>query len=671
MKTMTAIALAAALAAGAALPASGYEVVSGHPRLYVTANDLPALRARCEGPMAADYAVSKNWADDHINDSLPFSSVDAYMHNLCTYSFIYLVTGNAAYAGRAKAIAQYAMGQGFQGEGPYITGLALFFDWCYDYLTPAERQTFGWELAESGLAYEAGTNWTETNNYHSKPSRLKGLAYAGLAIYGEGINDAAATELCDLFEEHLFGPDYVLACIDEIGGDGSYYEGDYTLSVIGESLVAACLIWRSATGEDAFAVSGNLQNMATYLIYDVFAKNGPGGGAFMSGSKQGDSKTHTWGAASLRRVLHVLANVYRDPRAEWLGLRIDSLGLGWINRNERWRLLIYRDPSVGTQAPTGLPDAWYFSDMGTVYMRSGFDYSEGSDDVYAVFRCEAMNAGHTNAHQNHILLARGADLLAIDSGVYDGGVSSHHLNYFSRTIAHNTVTVYDPSETTFGGYANDGGQMMPKELPVRFGDASSPEYYRGKIEAFKNTDTFTYVKGDATAAYASYKLDLFTREIVWLKPNVFVVLDRVRATSPSYTKRWLLHSIEQPSISGSTATITRGDSKLVVTSVLPEGASITRVGGPGHEFDVNGTNYPPSQSWTEDMGAWRIEITPSDSAAEHLFLTVLCVAGAGETAPTVRPVESEEMVGVQVDSEVVLFSATGAAVESASYEFGD
>ena len=166
-------------------------------------------------------------------------------------------------------------------------------------------------------------------------------------------------------------------------------------------------------------------------------------------------------------------------------------------------------------------------------------------------------------------------------------------------------------------------------------------------------------------------MELFTREIVYLKPDVFVVLDRVTATSPSFTKRWLLHSVNQPAISGNTATITQGDSKLVVTSVLPVDAGVARVGGAGHEFDVNGTNYPPSLAWTEDMGAWRLEITPGTDAAEHVFLTVLCVAAAGAATPDVGLIEGDEMVGVQVDGQVVLFSATGAEVAAATYEYGE
>ena len=200
MRTMTAFVLIAIVTLGAAVPSAGYTVVSGHPRLYVTSADVAALRAKCQGPMAADYAISKNWADDHMNDSLPLSNALTYQHYLATYSFNYLVSGNTSYAARAKAIALNAMSRGLSGQGEYNAGLALFFDWCYDYLTPAERQTIGWELGESGLDYKATVDWVGTNNYHSKPSRLKGLIYPGLAIYGEGIHNSAATTLCDLYQ---------------------------------------------------------------------------------------------------------------------------------------------------------------------------------------------------------------------------------------------------------------------------------------------------------------------------------------------------------------------------------------------------------------------------------------------------------------------------------------
>jgi len=145
----------------------------------------------------------------------------------------------------------------------------------------------------------------------------------------------------------------------------------------------------------------------------------------------------------------------------------------------------------------------------------------------------------------------------------------------------------------------------------------------------------------------------------------------VKATSASYTKRWLLHTVNEPVVSGDTVTITEGSSRLFVKSLLPAPRTITKVGGTGHQFDVNGVNYPPSQSWTADMGAWRIEVSPGSSATEHLFLHVLHATSSSVTSmPAVSLVEGEDMVGVEVGSHVVMFSRTGATIDSETYEYG-
>lgn len=673
MKRLRVIALALLVLAAFASTSYAYQVASGHPRLFFLAAELPALRAKCTGPLASDYNDLKSYCDSNMNASLPLGSIDFYEDELAAYSFAYLMSQNAAYAARAKQIATYAMGQNYAGQTPYTNGMSLFYDWCYGYLTAAERQTFGAAVAASGNAYLASENWTAMNNYHSKASRLADFAYAGIAIYGDGVNNSAAVTFCNMFHEHTFGAQHTIACIDEIASDGSYFEGDYNMIVLGESFREGCWLWDTATDEDAFDVSGNLKNMIDYYLYDVFAKNGPGSSASMSASKQGDSKSHTIGSASVRVVMQSLARKYQDGRGKWLAGQITSVGLGYVNRPDRWKLIVYTDTALASVTPPSPPPSRCFRDMGTVYMRSGWNLAETSTDVYAVFRCEQMGAGHTNAHQNHFLIARGNDLLAIDSGVYDGGVSSHHRNYFERTIAHNTITVYNPGETTFGSLANDGGQIPPSdELPVRFGDASASDYYRGKIVGYRDTGEFTYMKGDATAAYSPSKVSLFTREMVYLKPDVFVILDRVRATSASYKKRWLLHSVNEPTITGDTVMVQEGTSRLFVKSLLPSARAITKVGGPGRQFDVNGANYPPGQTITADMGAWRIEVSPSVNAEEHMFLHVLYACGSGvSTMPEATLIEGDEMVGVEVAGHVVMFSRTGATVDSETYEYGD
>ena len=672
MKRPATFALLVAVLLSFALTASAYEVVSGHPRLYFTAEELPVLRAKCAGALASDYQTMKSWCDVHKSDSLPLASPDFYETHLAAYSFVWLMSQDDSYAERAKSIANYVMSHGQQNIEQFTRGGSYFFDWCYGYLSVSERETLGAAVVASGKNYLDLNNWDQMINYHSKPRLLRTLTAPGLAVYGEGISDVDARELCDVAYEHTFGGDHTLCAIDEIAGDGSYFEGDYTNTVLATKYREHCEMWASATDADPFAASGNFQNMSTYYLYEVFAKNGPGAAASMSGSRQGDSHNHTMPAATIRLAMYSLAKRYQDPRAQWLAEEIETQGLGYVLSYDLWKLIVEKDTSLTTQSPAGLPDSWYFQTMGTVYMRSGWDYSESSEDIYAVFRCEKYPPGHTHAHQNHLFIARGNDLLAIDSGTYDNSVSSHHFNYFERTIAHNTITVYDPGEGTFGSYANDGGQIPPSVHVhgVYCGDASLLERDRGHIIGYQESDAFTYAIGDATAAYAPYKLDLFTREVVWVKPNIFVILDRVRATSASYEKNWLLHSLNEPQIAGDTAVIQEGGSKLFVKTVMPSAFQMTKTGGSGHEFDVNGVNYAPSGGADPDHGAWRIEVRPTMSADEHLFLHVLYVADSSAgSMPEVNPIATDDVVGVEIGGHVVVFSRTGASINSVMYEY--
>ncbi len=79
-------------------------------------------------------------------------------------------------------------------------------------------------------------------------------------------------------------------------------------------------------------------------------------------------------------------------------------------------------------------------------------------------------------------------------------------------------------------------------------------------------------------------------------------------------------------------TATAGSSAV---PVLPEKPSITKVGGPGNEFLVGGIHYavgPNASSgrkaqlhYGELPGAWRVEESPSEPAAEDYFLNVLAM----------------------------------------------
>jgi hypothetical protein len=67
-----------------------------------------------------------------------------------------------------------------------------------------------------------------------------------------------------------------------------------------------------------------------------------------------------------------------------------------------------------------------------------------------------------------------------------------------------------------------------------------------------------YVAADCTQAYAATKLESWIRQIVFLRPGTFVILDRVVSAKPEYKRTWLLHSRFEPKIDGRTFGIANG-----------------------------------------------------------------------------------------------------------------
>ena len=140
------------------------------------------------------------------------------------------------------------------------------------------------------------------------------------------------------------------------------------------------------------------------------------------------------------------------------------------------------------------------------------------------------------------------------------------------------------------------------------------------------------------------------------------------SSNPDFKKFWLLHSVEEPVIEGNRFIVKRtknGDSGMLQDQVLlPEAgdARIEKVGGPGKEFWVFGTNYPndalPNRpDDANERGAWRVEVSPATPAAENYFLNVMQVAD--NDCPKMHEaqrIDADKVVGVQIADRIVTFS---------------
>jgi heparin/heparan-sulfate lyase len=363
-----------------------------------------------------------------------------------------------------------------------------------------------------------------------------------------------------------------------------------------------------------------------------------------------------------------------------------------VARN-RWRDLLWYDDTIAEKPLETLPPSRVFRGKGLVMTRSGWGWDENKPALpvaWITFKCSPYYGDHTHFDNAHFdIYYKGG--LAIDSGRYDDdwGMErdpeevrkSQFFNYYQRTIAHNTVLVYDPEEKWEMNVVNDGGQ---KALLIAGGLRNSPEDYdqgtfpsdggkrgscdwatnpgrwdTGSLLAYSGSKLFTYACGDATKSYSDTKLKSFVRQFLFIQPNVVVVFDRVVATKPEFKKTWLLHTIEEPRLLESPAfeAVSR-EGRLACVPVLPTKVSVTKVGGPGNEFLVGGIQYacgPNASSGRtaelfhgETPGAWRVELCPSQASAENYFLNVILLTDKASSALPEVKVFSDDAAAVTV-----------------------
>jgi hypothetical protein len=181
---------------------------------------------------------------------------------------------------------------------------------------------------------------------------------------------------------------------------------------------------------------------------------------------------------------------------------------------------------------------------------------------------------------------------------------------------------------------------------------------------------------------------------VYIRPDLFVIFDRVSSVRETDAKRWYLHTMEEPRVldgdevpdrsvhsaghaiwKGVTGRATHKGSALFWKTLLPRQAVIRKIGGRGHQFEVNGENYDMYDAWYErlgqdffdriGLGLWRMEVEPVKKQHHDLFLHVLQATDAGVTAMVpVELLENEGLAGARIqtrDGEVtVTFATTGA-----------
>jgi heparin/heparan-sulfate lyase len=384
------------------------------------------------------------------------------------------------------------------------------------------------------------------------------------------------------------------------------------------SLVMLAELQRTTTGVDPAQRFSVFRNVGDTYLYKLLPDGTP--------SREGDNEYPVLDTRDTA-LLGYAVNRFKDPHSAWLLRQSGFFGKEWIVPVLQF---LWDDPEVLPRNPalaseTDLPRQRFFPGVGHLVMRDGWT----PESTWIEFDCGPFFAKHQHLDQNQFTIYH-RGYLAIDSGAdYTDTESPHYLHYYRRTVAHNSVLVYDPAEKFFWSdnlwpAANDGGQRMDS---ARYWNTirSREDWNRTRdlwdLGSMRVVDhvpgEYHYALGDASHAYSHNKLRLFTRELVYIPgQNLLFVFDRVVSANPAFRKAWLLHGVNQPSVDqdngkagagaqefrqAKTFRFSEGEGELLVHSLLPKERVITRRGGSGNEFyapgDDHGGAWGSGENW--------------------------------------------------------------------------
>ena len=666
-----------------------------HPRLYLRSSDIPELRERLKNPeikktiakiqkLGVDRTPEEEAKAPDKSGFRYYAEMRGVTSRVQLEALDYLLNKKKSVARKAIVAMLDTLrntnygkkGDLSRASGQMLMCGAMVYDWCYDQMKDSEKKAYINEFVRISKTMECGyppKNTEPIAGHSSEWMVMRDMLSAAIAIYDEfpEMYNHVMTMLC---RDYIPVRNYVYA-------GHNYHQGTSYANVrFSNDLFSLWILDRMGAG----AVYDPAQQ---FVMYDFLYRRRPDGMVLPAG----DVNPGIGGSYGLPAMLAY--SYYKDPYLAYEYKRNTKIDNHCLIFDVLWR-----DYTVEPKSPETLPLTKYSgTPYGWMIARTGWD----KNSVIAEMKINEHFVGNHQHMDGGAFQIYYKGPLAIDAGAYHGTSggynSAHNKNFFKRTVAHNSLLVFDPNEKfaswNYGGtdkteFAdNDGGQRMPGdrwETCRSFADLLSDEYTTGQVLAHGiggdyMAPEYSYLSGDITKAYSD-KVKEVKRSFVFLNlksekvPAAMVVFDKVVSKNAEFKKHWLLHSIEQPQVSENGIIIKRtkdGDSGMLSNTVLlpaKENLDMQVIGGKGKEFWVNGTNYANApQAGRPDprneRGEWRVEVSPSAPANEDYFLNVIQVADNNcNELHKASLLKGENLVGAVIADRIVTFSKDGETI---------
>jgi hypothetical protein len=550
-------------------------MISQHPYLYFSREDLPKLRALgAEGDHATILKNILLTAESHLDDQIPpqppggpekaylldgvtFDPEFLTIHNAYyedgyrvqyygeLFAFAYLFSGDQRFLRRAKdwvmnhcSWSQWdeTANRGDVQSSHALNGIAIVYDWLYDDFTEAERMTVRSALIENCKLFYG--NWSKAfdlGNHFWVCSAALGVAALSLLH-----------EVPEAEEWIEFVTERFRKLLDiSFGEDGDYID---TVFYAGYALRNAFFYFEALKRVKGIDLTSTpvLEKVARWFLYSLPPDR----------DAHPEQRSHSIDMVAYFRLMMMrFGSQFRDSYAQWFCKASgEELGAAFAypwwydteaNGDKRgrsfqgpWEFLWY-DKTVPAKRPDDLPTSYHFKDTGQVIMRSGWE----RDDVWLLFR-SGPASGKDKLDQNGILVyaygERLVDVLVPPHSTYSKtGDYWTQIHFFQTTIGSNSLLVDGEGQTV----THPVWLMDPEVSRAQWKGGGKVQSF-GKIIHLESQKDWDYVLGEASRAYGSL-LKLFKRHVIFLKPNSFIFCDEIESSDPATSHRFdlLFHSL--------------------------------------------------------------------------------------------------------------------------------
>jgi hypothetical protein len=330
--------------------------------------------------------------------------------------------------------------------------------------------------------------------------------------------------------------------------------------------------------------------------------------------------------------------------------------------------LLYRDPTAAAAFWSTFPLHYNSTGQGLVTTRADWNYNSTwvSFQLGNLLGNLVETVGHQTMSPGTLQIHRGGDILLANA------LAIAEMEAPNQQSQYANIVVID----SHGALDSDGNliQTYPFSTGSWYG---SPGVFQTAYEAAAD---YVYTAGDYRAAYSNPgnpggggPATKLTRQVVYLRPDLTVVHDRVSTLDSTYAKQLRWHFLNPPTISGTSFVEQVGSSTLFGQTFSDENLSTT----------LNAYNARDSQgNLINPVGYLERPffemVTSNATPALGLTYTTAFQSAPSTTSSmvnTVRVVSADgKMEGVKIGNSLVLFGKNGVldpAIDTISYTLSD